>query len=339
MTNKQRNILGFALLCLVLLIFAFFYQKQYRQTEPISGTAFKLNTVVTVTIYDSTEQSLIDKTLALCDEYEELFSRTRETSEIYQLNHSTLPKEADSFVISPQTAELVAKGLEYGCLSKGGFDIAIEPLSSLWDFTSEEKIIPTKEEIAAALPLVNYENVTLTDNHLQFAKEGMGLDLGAIAKGYIADRMKDFLLSKGVKSAIINLGGNVLCIGDKPDGSPFRIGIQKPFADRSETITTIDISDKSVVSSGIYERFFEKDGQFYHHILNPATGYPYDNSLVAVTILSDKSVDGDGLSTTCFALGVEKGLELINSLPDTEAVFITADYKLYYSDNFPQSQN
>lgn len=340
MTNKRKNILVGVLLCIVLLCFVFFYQKQFpaQQTEPISGTAFKLNTVVTVTIYDSTDQTLVDEALALCDKYEELFSRTRETSEIYKLNHGTLPKEDDGFVISPETAELVAKGLEYGQLSEGKFDIAIEPISSLWDFTSEEKVIPTDEELAAALLLVNYSDVTLTGNHLQFANENMGLDLGAIAKGYIADQIKEFLLSKGVESAIINLGGNILCVGDKPDGSPFRIGIQKPFADRSETIYAVDITDKSVVSSGIYERFFEKDGQFYHHILNPATGYPYDASLVSVTILSDKSVDGDGLSTTCFALGLEKGMELINSLPDVEAVFITADYELHYSDHFPQSE-
>lgn len=164
----------------------------------------------------------------------------------------------------------------------------------------------------------------------------MGLDLGAIAKGYIADKMKEFLVSKGVKSATINLGGNVLCIGKKTDNTPFRIGIQKPFADRSETIAILDIEDKSVVSSGIYERYFEKDGTFYHHILNPDTGYPYDNHLVSVTIISDQSMDGDGLSTSCFALGLEKGMELINSLPDVHAVFITDDYQLHYSDHFQE---
>lgn len=176
----------------------------------------------------------------------------------------------------------------------------------------------------------------LDGNLLTFAKEGMGLDLGAIAKGYIADRIKDYLLEQGVKSATINLGGNVLCVGEKPEGTPFKIGIQKPFSDRSETIAVMNISDKSVVSSGIYERYFEKDGKIYHHILNPATGYPYDNHLVSVTIISDKSVDGDGLSTSCFALGLDKGMELINSLPDVQAVFITDDYELHYSDGFEE---
>ena len=198
----------------------------------------------------------------------------------------------------------------------------------MWDFVSDEKIVPDDAALKNALPLVNYENVTLEGDQIRFAKDGMGLDFGAIAKGYIADQIKEFLISKGVESAIIDLGGNTLCIGEKPDGSPFHIGIQKPFAERSETIAALEINDKSVVSSGIYERYFEKDGNFYHHILNPKTGYPYDNSLISVTIISDKSVDGDGLSTTCFALGLEKGMELINSLPDVQAVFITDDYIL-----------
>ena len=169
---------------------------------------------------------------------------------------------------------------------------------------------------------------------VDFAKEGMQLDLGAVAKGYIADRIKDYLLEQGVESAIIDLGGNILCVGSRPGGDPFRIGLQRPFASHSETVATVEITDKSVVSSGIYERYFEEDGVLYHHILNPETGYPYDNGLVSVTIISDESVDGDGLSTSCFALGLEKGMELINSLPDVQAVFITEDGELHFSEGF-----
>ena len=133
---------------------------------------------------------------------------------------------------------------------------------------------------------------------------------------------------------IINLGGNVLCIGGKPDGSSFKIGIQKPFADRSETIAVMDIKDKSVVSSGVYERCFEQNGTLYHHLLNPRTGYPYDNGLIAVTIISDNSVDGDALSTTCFALGLEDGMKLAESLDNVQAFFVTSDYKIHYTKDF-----
>lgn len=339
MTDKKQTFRTFlGIFFIFLLLIGIIYQHGITKSkEPISKTSFKLNTVVTITIYDSTDDTLLDDALALCDTYEDLFSRTKESSEIYQLNHGTLSQKNGKFILSHESAELIAKGLEYGKLSDGAFDITIEPISSLWDFTSEEKIIPEQTALEAALPLVNYQNVILQDNQLQFKTNGMGLDLGAIAKGYIADKIKDFLISKGVNSAIINLGGNVLCIGSKPDGTPFNIGIQKPFANRSETIATIDISDKSVVSSGIYERFFEKDNVLYHHILNSKTGYPYDNSLISVTIISDKSVDGDGLSTSCFALGLEKGLELVNSLPDVDAIFITDDYKLHYSKDFKKN--
>ena len=138
---------------------------------------------------------------------------------------------------------------------------------------------------------------------------------------------------------MINLGGNILCIGEKMDGSPFQIGIQQPFADRNETIAAIKAKDVSVVSSGIYERYFKtEDGSMYHHILDPRTGYSYQNDLLGVSIVSDASVDGDGLSTTAFALGLDKGLELINATEGVEAVFITSDEKLHYSSGFEKMQ-
>ena len=145
----------------------------------------------------------------------------------------------------------------------------------------------------------------------------------------MADQLKEYLMSEGVESGLINLGGNMLAIGTKPDGSSFNIGIQKPFDKQGSAITSVKTNNSSVVSSGVYERYFEIDNNIYHHILNTETGVPYDNGLLSVTILSPKSVDGDALSTACFALGLEEGMKLINSLEDTDAIFITDDYKLY----------
>lgn len=344
--TKRKNLRDLLIAVIVLIVLCVIYftrfanpnaLKKTAEAESVTATEFKLNTIVTVTFSHPNGDQLLKDVMALCDKYENIFSRTKEGSEIYKLNHGTLEKDGNAFVLSPECAELAAKGLEYSELSGGAFDITIEPVSSQWDFTSESKKIPSETDIADSLPLVDYKNVNLDGNRLTFAKEGMGLDLGAIAKGYIADKMKEFLVENGVESGIINLGGNVLCIGEKQKNTPFRIGIQKPFAGRSETIATIAISDRSVVSSGIYERYFEKNGKLYHHILNPKTGYPYDNSLVAVTIISDKSVDGDALSTTCFALGLERGMELIDSLADVHAVFITDDYKLHYSKDFKKA--
>ena len=325
------------------------------EKEPISISSIKLNTAIQITIYDSQDKSLLDDCLALCDRYELIFSRTNENSELYKLNHrkdtsdkdpnadgQTIPYPisgtADTWHISEDLASLLSQGLSITRESDGAFDIAIAPLTSLWDFTAEDPKVPDDAAIQKALPLCSSDGVTIDDQDITLPSDDIQFDVGAIAKGYIADRMKDLLVKKGVNSAIINLGGNVLCIGSKPDGTPFKVGIQKPFADRNETEAVMDITGKSVVSSGIYERCFKQNGKLYHHILNPKTGFPYDNSLISVTIISDQSVDGDALSTTCFALGLEDGLKFAEK-KGVQAVFITEDYKLHYTDGFQDEIN
>lgn len=323
--------------------------------EPINISSIKLNTAVQITIYDSQDKALLDDCLALCDKYELVFSRTNEKSELYKLNHrkDTSDKDpnadgqttpypvsgtADTWHISEDLASLLSQGLSITRESDGAFDIAIAPLTSLWDFTAEDPKVPDDAAIQKALPLCSSDGVTIDGQDITLPSDDIQFDVGAIAKGYIADRMKDLLVKKGVKSAIINLGGNVLCIGSKPDGTPFKVGIQKPFADRNETEAVMDITGKSVVSSGIYERCFKQGGKLYHHILNPQTGYPYDNGLISVTIISDQSVDGDALSTTCFALGLEDGLKFAEK-KGVQAVFITEDYELHYTDGFQDEIN
>ena len=323
--------------------------------EPISISSIKLNTAVQITIYDSQDKALLDDCLALCDKYELVFSRTNEKSELYKLNHrkDTSDKDpnadgqttpypvsgtADTWHISEDLASLLSQGLSITRESDGAFDIAIAPLTSLWDFTAEDPKVPDDAAIQKALPLCSSDGVTIDGQDITLPSDDIQFDVGAIAKGYIADRMKDLLVKKGVKSAIINLGGNVLCIGSKPDGTPFKVGIQKPFADRNETEAVMDITGKSGVSSGIYERCFKQGGKLYHHILNPQTGYPYDNGLISVTIISDQSVDGDALSTTCFALGLEDGLKFAEK-KGVQAVFITEDYELHYTDGFQDEIN
>ena len=242
---------------------------------------------------------------------------------------------AITFEISALLERIVKKGLEYSKKSDGRFDIAIEPVSSLWDFTVKKPTVPDEQKIEKALAYVDYQKIALDDQKLTFQMPGMGIDLGGIAKGFIADELKAYLEKKGVKSAVIDLGGNVLCIGKKDPKTPFHIGIQQPFADRNETIAAVSVDGLSIVSSGVYERYFKtEDGTLYHHILNPKTGYSYDNDLMAVTILSKKSVDGDGLSTSCFAMGKKEGLAFINNIDDVEAVFITKDEKMHYSRGF-----
>ena len=162
---------------------------------------------------------------------------------------------------------------------------------------------------------------------------GTQIDPGAIAKGYIADLLKEFLQENGVESAIIDLGGNVLCISGRPDGTPFRIGVRRPFSDASDSMVILEVDGRSVVTSGVYERYFEEDGVLYHHLLDPETGYPCDSGLLSVTILSDSSAEGDALSTACFVLGLEKGMELAVSA-GVEAIFIDENYELHFTPGF-----
>lgn len=316
------------ILCFIFLFFALTTSSCAPVTkEPISKSSIFFDTIISIQIYDSSDTKLLDGCFKICETYEQKLSRTIETSEISKINNASgMPVE-----VSNETIDVIKKGLYYSELSNGKFDITVAPLSILWDFKNNTGTIPDDASIKEALSHVNYKNIFISGNTITLKDPDSKIDLGAIAKGYIADKLKNYLKSEGVKHAIINLGGNVLAIGNKLDGTDFNIGIQKPFDELNTPITSVSIHDKSVVSSGIYERYFKKDGIIYHHILDISNGYPYQNNLLEVTIISGESVDGDGLSTTCFALGLDEGMELINSLDNTEAIFITDDYKLHYS--------
>ncbi len=314
--------------CLALCVLLLFTSSacQGKNNKKISESGFYLDTVVTITLYSTTKKSLIQDCFDICDKYEKMFSATLPESEIYKLN------SRQTNCVSDETAQLIEKGLYYSALSNGVFDITVGTLTDLWDFKSEEHNIPSDDKIEEALKHVGYEKVKVENNTVTFSDDETKIDLGAIAKGYIADRIKDYLVSKNVQGAIINLGGNVLCVGEKPDGGKYNIGIQYPFKEQNETIATAAIGDTSIVSSGTYQRYFYIGGTLYHHILDVSTGYPVRNNLTDVTIFSNESVDGDALSTICFLLGEEKGMELINSIDGVYAVFIDNSYNIKASD-------
>lgn len=293
--------------------------------EPIEKTGIHFDTVINIKLYDTDDTSLLEDCFQLCDDFEKTVSRTIESSEIYQINHAN----GASVKVSDVTIDLLQKGIEYGELTDGKFDITVATLSELWDFKNIPGKLPSQSEIDEALSHVNYKNIIIKGNTVTLKDPKSSIDLGGIAKGYMADQLKEYLVSKGVKSGLINLGGNMLAIGTKPDGTEFNIGIQKPFDKQGSAITSVKTNDSSVVSSGVYERYFDLDDRIYHHILDTETGYPYDNGLLSVTILSPLSVDGDALSTTCLALGLEEGKKFIESLEHTEAIFITEDYEIY----------
>ena len=279
---------------------------------------FFFDTVISLRITaDENGQELLNHCMDMCRNYEHIFSRTDESSELYAVNH----RDTDTVEVSDELAYLIGVGLEYYEISEKKFDITVAPLSDLWDFKSPDASIPDAEDIAKEAAKVDASKVHLDGNTLSFDSRDTMIDLGALVKGYAADEMAAYLKSEGVSSGLINLGGNVLTIGSKPDGSMWRIGIRKPF-DSDAIIDTVEVSDQTVVSSGVYERYFEQDGVIYHHILDPDTGYPIENGIWGDSIICSSSLQGDALSTTCLALGVEKASKLIESLDGVEAVFI-----------------
>ena len=298
----------------------------------VSKTGFCLDTVVSLTLYGTKEEAPLNECFLLLETYESLLSRTKEGSDVWKINHSN----GSPVVVSDETAQLIQTALDYSVRSDGAFDITIAPLLDLWDFKPEqhEGTVPDTDQIQEALSHVNYKNVQLDGTTVTLLDPQASIDLGGIAKGYIADRLRDYLVSEGCDSALINLGGNILTVGEKPDGSAFRVGIRKPFSESDKQLETVVCKDRSVVTSGTYERYFEQDGKRYHHILNPADGYPVENGLASVTILSPASTDADALSTACFVLGPEKGLELIETLDGIEALFVTDELEEIASSGF-----
>ncbi len=297
-----------------------------KKPDSISKTDFYFDTVVTITIYDSDKTELLDECFAICDKYEKLFSKTIPGSDIAKINQNS-QKGQNTTTISDDTTAMISTSLKYSELTNGAFDISISPLSDLWNITSQNPKIPSKKEISSCLKRTDYKKIKVHDSSVTLGAR-QELDLGGIAKGYIADKLKEYLLKQNVKSALINLGGNVLEVGQKSSSSDFTIGIQYPFKENSDIIAKVVAKDKSIVSSGSYERYFKKNGKIYHHILDPTTGFPADSDLNGVTIISDSSMDGDCLSTSCFILGSKKAQKLIESLPHVEAVFISKENKI-----------
>lgn len=340
MTKKLRliTIIFFITLYLPLTVFLVGCGS-FSLNDPVEVTGFKLNTYVSIKSYTTGGHStaklkeILNNALKLCDTYEAILSRTITTSTLSQLNNS------HSMEVSYEFGQLIETGLDYCNISKGAFDITIGSVSSLWNFTAEKPQVPSHESISQALRFVDYSTIERTKldngNYIISKPEETKIDLGAIAKGFIADKIKTFLLENNIHNAIINLGGNVLCVGSRDNNTPFHVGIRKPF-DESELLFTLNINDLSVVSSGNYERYFYENGELYHHILNPKTGYPYQNELTNVTVISKDSLQGDCLSTTCFALGLDEGLKLIENTPNVEAIFCTSDGTLTYSSGCSQ---
>lgn len=300
------------LLCLALLLCG-------CGKKAATATGFALDTVIEITDY-SGDKALAEAAVDLCAQYDHKFSNTIAGSDISKLNAANGAPVA----VSKETIGLLRTAVYYSKLSGGKFDVTISPASSLWDFESGKAVLPDAKKLAQAVTRVDYRNIVISGTTVAL-KNGAQIDLGAIAKGYISAKIRDYLIKAGSAGGIVNLGGNVVVYGDKPDKSDFSVAIKKPFSHNGAYAGIVMLSDGAVVTSGTYERCFTLNGKLYHHILDPATGMPAETGLSSVTIISKDPTAADALSTTCFLLGEKEGKKLIESMDDTEAVFIRED--------------
>jgi len=302
-----------------------------KQIEPQSQSFFMLGTVCKITIYDKPTDEVFSASFARLKEIEDRMSLRNQKSEISEVNRYA---GIQPVIVSEDTFVVIRKALEIAALSNGAFDPTVGPLVQAWDIGGDNPRKPPQEELEALLPLIGYERVIIDEktSSVFLKDEGMVLDLGGIAKGYAADEVARILHEHGVEHAIVNLGGNVLTLGNKTDGKPWKIGVQDPNALRGEYVMILSLTDQALVTSGPYERFLELNGEVYHHILDTKTGYPVKSDYTSVSIVTKNSLLADALSTSLYALGYEDGMALINNLEDVEAIFMTKEKKILLSE-------
>lgn len=332
----KRRIIYLLLVSIISILIIFSFNRKSDINNKLSKTGFFFDTTITITIYNS-EEKYIEKCFEMCEAYEAKFSATLPDSEVSQINTNSAKGEYTS--LSDDTLELIKYGIEYSQKSEGLFDITIGQISSLWDITGDNTRVPSDTEIKSAIKTIDYSSILVDGNKVMLTNPNSKLDFGGIAKGYIADKLKTYLTKQGVKSGMINLGGNVLLIGKKPDNSNFNIGIQYPFGASEKTIAIMNTSDTSIVTSGVYQRYFYENNVLYHHILDAKTGYPVDNNLLSVTIITSSSAKADAYSTTAFIKGLNDGISFIEGEKDVEAVFIDKDYKIHLTSGLEIKDN
>ncbi len=293
--------------------------------------SYALNTICTQTVYGGKARQAIEDVSALLTDITNTMS-VNEGSEVYAVNEAA----PNTVRVSQQTADVISAALKIAGETDGAFDPAIGPVTALWDITGDPRV-PERAEIEGVLELTGYKGVEVDGTNVSLKKSGMRIDLGGIAKGYAADKAVEIYKSYGVNSALLDLGGNIYAYGKRPDGGDYRIGIRDPLGEAGETAAVLSVSDTSVVTSGVYERFFVSGGVRYHHIFDPKTGYPADNGLVSVTVICKSSTRADGLSTALFVMGLNEGLKFASAQYDIQAVFITEDRDIYVTEGLKES--
>jgi hypothetical protein len=287
------------LLCIAMLTAC----QNSDENKKVSKDIFAMDTYMTVTAYGKNAENGVNKAVDEINRLETVLSAEKQESDIYKLN------ETGSGTLSTDTKNIVSKALEINKTTNGAFDISIYPLMVKWGFTTQKYNVPSKNEISKLLKDVDSSKIIFDEKSGNIKlKENMKIDLGGIAKGYTSNRVMQIFKECGVKSGLVSLGGNVQALGTKTDGTAWQIAIENPDKS-SDYIGVVSVKDKAVITSGGYERYFEKNGKTYHHILDPETGYPAESGVKSVTIVSDDGTLADALSTSLFVMGKEKALD------------------------------
>ena len=311
-----------------LISLAAFLYRYINEKKEIVTSTFSLGTIVKITLFGNKNKILINKSFDILSKIDDELSAFKPESFVSKISEKS-GKEPQ--VVNFDTFYLIEKSKEYCKIYDGAFDITGRPIVKLWEGCIDYGIYPDKKDIDKALELVNYNDIILNKDELSvmLKKEGQSIDLGGIAKGFAADKIATFLKNNNVKNALIDLGGNVFALGRNIDNSLWKVGIQNPFSSRGDIIGILSVENKSVVTSGSYQKFIEMNGEKIHHIINLKSGFVADSEIVSVTIVSDYSIDGDGLSTGAFIVGVSKAIEIIEGIKNVDAIFITKDKKVY----------
>ncbi|KAB3530228.1 FAD:protein FMN transferase [Alkaliphilus serpentinus] len=319
------------LLALLVLITSLFSACSTEPKEPVQVEDDQsiLGTFGQIRVFAASEKKgikAIEAAFKRIQYVEDTMSTSVNDSDVHQINQAA--GEA-SVKVAPETIKVIEAGIKYHQITGGRFNILLGSLIELWGIGKPHQKVPTDVEIDEARKHIDIQQIEITNNKVHLKDSDMLMDLGGIAKGYAVDEAVKVLKDHGVKSGFVNMGGDVYAIGSKPDGSPWYIGVQNPIIGANNSIIRVPLVDRSIVTSGDYERYFVENGERYHHIIDPATGKPSRKQLVSVTILSDKGMDGDALSTAVFVMGLEEGLAFIEAQEGIDAILITKDKEVY----------
>ncbi|MBQ8013703.1 MAG: FAD:protein FMN transferase [Treponema sp.] len=321
----------------VLLSAILFFLSSCSQVEP--RFEHVLGTVCFVNLYEGGKEAYYDEIFARLQQIHGEFSFAGSDSDIKKLREAD---ESEPVVVSDDAFTVLQMAQRISEISGGAFDISIEPIVSLWKVNTDSPHVATKAELDSLLPLVDYRNIILNpeDKSVRLLKKGVEIDFGGIAKGFAADEIVKICKKHKIRRAVIDLGGNVYVYGKKKKTNFWNVGIKNPEYPDSAPLIKLTVPEISVVTSGTYERFFNDGEKRYHHILSPKDGWPVENELYSVSVISTNSMLADGLTTAFFVLGTERSLELLPKIQEefqTElaAVFVQKDHEIIFSDDFP----